>query len=153
MPPTFKKKPLSICGLSSYRVIISLIIFLFHLLLHRWYQFLQIFDRSQISNQCALLPPYFFLSFRCNETCLLKSGDFCCSLLPQDENFFNASASRNILFNLDWNVKYFILKSPHEIYSSNSWLVYYQVKSLSDFSVVENIKTDFKNMVRTFRVQ
>ena len=104
---------------------------------------------SQISNQCAILHPCFFLSFRCNETCHFKSGDFCCSLLLQDEGFFNASSSLNILFNLDWNAKYFILKSPHEIFSSNSWLVYYHVKSLSDFSVVENIKIDFKNMVST----
>ena len=91
------------------------------------------------------------LSFRCNEICYFDSEDYCCSLVPADEAFFNASTTLNLIFSLDWNVKHFISKRPPEIYSSNSWLVYYHLQSSSDFSVVENIKTNFKNIVSIFK--
>ena len=75
----------------------------------------------------------------------------CCSLVPEIEGVFDPSSTLNIIFNLDTNLKYFIFKKSHEIYSSNSWLVHYHLKSLSDLTILENIKTDFKNVVRIYK--
>ena len=67
-------------------------------------------------------------------------------MVPQDEGFFNATSTLNIILDLDLNVRYSIMKRPQEIYVGNSWLVHYHSQSMPEFTAVENIKAEFKSI-------